>query len=115
MFYLEKDNEIVLFDEDKQKIINVLKDLPQYAGLEIKETERPILNFQFADTQEFEYKQAQLAKKIQTEEIKEKLRLLDEQRIRAIAEPSVKNEQTGETWLDYYNIQAAELRKQLNM
>ena len=59
MFYIEKDGKIVLFDEDKQKLQNTIIFIPQYAGLEIKETERPIVDFQFADTEEYEQEQAQ--------------------------------------------------------
>lgn len=39
MFYIEKYDKIVLFDEDKQKLIDTLAFMPQYAGLEILETE----------------------------------------------------------------------------
>ena len=46
-------------------------------------------------------------------EIKESMRFLDEQRIRALAEPSVKDEETGETWLEYYNAQVQTLREEL--
>lgn len=53
MFYIEKDNKIVLFDTDKQKLTDTLALMPQYAGLEIQETERPIVNFEFADTEEY--------------------------------------------------------------
>lgn len=59
MFYIEKDNKIVLYDENKQKLIDTLTFMSQYAGLEIKETIRPIVDFQFADTEEFEQQQAQ--------------------------------------------------------
>ena len=59
MFYIEKDNRIVLFDDNKEKLQNTLKFMPQYAGYEIKETERPIVDFQFADTEEYEQEQAQ--------------------------------------------------------
>lgn len=38
---------------------------------------------------------------------------LDFKRIRALCEPSIKDEETGETWLDYYNTQILELRNQL--
>jgi len=41
------------------------------------------------------------------------IKLLDESRIRSIAEPSIKDEATGETWLDYYNKQVSDLRLQL--
>ncbi len=59
MYYLEKDNQIILFEENIQKLKNTIKLMPQYAGLEIKETSRPIENFQFADTEEYETEQAQ--------------------------------------------------------
>ena len=59
MFYVENDNKIILFDEDKQKLQNTIAfTTPQYQGLEIKETERPIVDFQFADTEEYEQEQA---------------------------------------------------------
>lgn len=60
MFYIEQDNKIVLFDTDKQKLQNTLLFMPQYQDLEIKETDRPIVDFKFADTEE--YKQEQLQK-----------------------------------------------------
>ena len=59
MYYIEQDNKIVLFDEDKQRLQNTLLFMPQYAGLEIKETTRPIVDFQFADTDEYKEEQAQ--------------------------------------------------------
>lgn len=53
MFYVEKDNKIVLFNEDKQVILNTQEVFSDYAGLEIKETDRPIIDYQFADTEKF--------------------------------------------------------------
>lgn len=53
MFYIEKDGKIVLFNEDKQTILNTQKVFSNYTGLEIKETDRPIVDYQFADTEEF--------------------------------------------------------------
>lgn len=58
-YYIEQENQIVLFDEDKQRLQDTLAFMLQYADLEIKETERPIENFQFADTEEYEQEQAQ--------------------------------------------------------
>lgn len=58
MYYIEQNNKIVLFDKDKQKLIDTLLFMPQYNGLEIKETQRPIVDFQFADTPEYEQEQA---------------------------------------------------------
>lgn len=38
---------------------------------------------------------------------------LDKKRIRAIAEPRIKDTITGQTWIEYYNLQIKELRSQL--
>lgn len=38
---------------------------------------------------------------------------LDKKRIRAICEPSIKNEETQETWLDFYNSQVVEIRNKI--
>lgn len=38
---------------------------------------------------------------------------LDKKRIRAICEPSVKDTSTGQTWLEYYNLQVQDLRNQI--
>ena len=59
MYYVEKENKIVLYDEDKEKLENTLALMPDYKGLEIQETERPIENFEFADTDEYKQKAAQ--------------------------------------------------------
>lgn len=46
-------------------------------------------------------------------QIIEKLNELDSKRIRAVCENQIKDSQTGETWLEYYNSQANELRGEL--
>ena len=62
MFYIQQDEKIVLFDKDKQKLQNTIAFMPQYKGLKILETERPIVNFEFADTPEYIEKQLNEAK-----------------------------------------------------
>lgn len=52
-YYIEKDNKIVLHDTDKARLETTLKFMPQYAGLEIKETKRPIENCEWADTDSY--------------------------------------------------------------
>lgn len=59
MYYVEQNSKIVLFDEDRQVLENTLEFTPQYAGLEIKVTDRPIVDFEWADTPEWEEEQAQ--------------------------------------------------------
>ena len=61
MFYIEHENKIVLADENRQKIVDTLTFLPQYAGAEIKETNREIENLMFVDSPEWiEWKSAQV-------------------------------------------------------
>ena len=52
-YYIEKDNKILLFDENKQKLQDTIAFMPQYADLPILETDRPIVDFEFADTPEW--------------------------------------------------------------
>lgn len=61
MFYIEKDNKILLFDEDKQKLQDTIAFMPQYQGLEIKEVEEGyiIYNFELMTVEEKEGKEAQ--------------------------------------------------------
>lgn len=51
---------------------------------------------------------------IRKSEIERELLELDSKRIRAICEPSIKDESTGETWLDYYNQKVTTLREELS-
>lgn len=46
------------------------------------------------------------------QEINQEIENLDKKRIRAIAEPSMKDENTS--WLEYYNKQIQQLREELN-
>lgn len=106
MYYVEKGNKIVLFNEDKQLIINMINLHPEYRGLEIKETERPIKNYEFADTEEYIAKISQSECLTQIEEIKSQLSEIDLKTIRAL--------RAGETeYLQRYEAQAIVLRQQL--
>ena len=61
MFYIEDNNKIVLFDEDKQKLQDTIAFMPQYKGLEIKEVEEGyvIYDFELMTVEEMEAKKAQ--------------------------------------------------------
>ena len=61
MFYIQQDEKIVLFDEDKQKLQNTIAFIPQYKGLEIKEVQEGyvIYDFELMTVEEKEAKQAQ--------------------------------------------------------
>ena len=53
MFYILQNDKIVLYDESREKLENTIKFMPQYADLPILETDRPIVDFEFADTPEW--------------------------------------------------------------
>ena len=69
----------------------------------------------FIDTDSEEYKKYLLKqeKDKKTANLQTEIDELDKKRIRAIAEPSVKDEKTGQTWLEYYTDQVMELRNQI--
>ena len=61
MFYIQQDNKILLFDEDKQKLQNTIAFMPQYKGLDIQEVPEGyvIYDFELMTIEEMEEKQAQ--------------------------------------------------------
>lgn len=61
--------------------------------------------------EEAKVKQLNIQNEIRKEEIKTEMEELDKKRIRALAEPSLKDEET--TWLEYYNTQMTALRDEL--
>ena len=62
--------------------------------------------------QETSAKQLKIQNAIRLKEIQDELDELDKKRIRALAEPSLKDDDT--TWLEYYNSQISELRTEYN-
>ena len=61
MFYIQQDDKIVLFDDDKQKLQNTIAFMPQYEGLEIKEVQEGyvIYNSELMTVEEMEAKETQ--------------------------------------------------------
>ena len=61
MFYIQQDEKIVLFDEDKQKLQDTIVFMPQYKDWEIKEVEEGyiIYDFELMTVEEKEAKEAQ--------------------------------------------------------
>lgn len=59
MFYIEQDNKIVLFDEDRQKLQDTIAFMPQYQDLEIKEVEEGyvIVDFELITIEEKEQRE----------------------------------------------------------
>lgn len=63
MYYIEQNNKIILFDENKEKLQNTIAFMPQYQELEILETEKDIIlfdeEFYFVDDEIYLAKQEQ--------------------------------------------------------
>lgn len=61
MYYIEKENKIVLFDENRQIIINTIEQLPEYKDLEIKEVQEGyvIVDFELMTIEEAQEKAQQ--------------------------------------------------------
>lgn len=59
---------------------------------------------------EFEKRLEKEKAKAEIDVLNTKIQEIDLKRIRAICEPEIKDEDTGETWLDYYNNQISEIR-----
>ncbi len=78
----------------------------------VYENEYSFINNEWVKLSEDEAKAKQLTiqNAIRLEEIQSELNELDLKRIRAIAEPSLKDEDT--TWLEYYNSKITELRNE---
>ena len=62
---------------------------------------------------EYEKELEELSILNEIETLKNEIYDIDLKRIRAVCEPSIRNEETGETWLEYYNAQILELRNQI--
>jgi len=63
---------------------------------------------------EYEYKKAKKEKEILIEKIKKEIEETDLKRIRAICEPSIKDETINQSWLEYYNDEILKLREKIN-
>lgn len=120
-FYLENfDNAIEISDEYWKELLNKQSNenkiiIPFEGGvIAVNQDEYSLENgkWQKLTPEESEMKVKERENKIHIKEITIQLEELDKKRIRAIAEPSMKDEETS--WLEYYNNQIKELREELN-
>lgn len=58
MYYIEQNNKILAYNEILADLQAAIEFKPELAELEIKETDRPIIDFEFADTAEYQEEQA---------------------------------------------------------
>lgn len=100
-YYIEQDGQIKLHDTDRNRLVTTLKFTPQYKGLEIKETERPIENFQWADTPEYIAKKHRQDLENQVAGLEAKTGLIRPMREGILAE--------GSSYTDYTKSKAQEI------
>ena len=118
-FYLENfDNAIQITDEYWNELLEAQNDgkiiIPfENTVIAADENEYSFENGKWKKLSEKDagIKQLKIQNAIRTNEILAELEQIDKKRIRALAEPSLKNEE--QTWLEYYNSQINELRKEL--
>ena len=68
MYYIEKDNKIILSDTDLSRLKQTLKFIPDFSESDIKETDREIVDGVFTDTDEyFIYKKNDILNKLNGE------------------------------------------------
>ena len=81
-------------------------------NIEVTET---LCSDYISDNEKYIYSNDEIVKNPNYEEIFKKRKNSEKicKRIRAVCENQIKDSQTGETWLEYYNSQANELRNEL--
>ena len=118
-FYEENfENAIAISDKDWEKLLNEQSDgkriiLYKDKIIAVNEEEYVFENDVWRELsgQEIIERQQQKQKASKTAELEKQLTELDKKRIRAIAEPSMKDNEI--TWLEYYNRQVQDVRNQL--
>lgn len=113
-YYIEHENKIVLCDNDKTKLQATLTMMPQYAACQIQETDRPIVDFEFADTPQYQAKSAAAEKAARIAELQGQLDVLDLKAIRALRAISAgTGAEADSAKLAELEEQAAEIRRRI--
>jgi len=93
--YVYVDVDYNSFDPGKYSVINgILTDI--------------------TNTQAYQDKISQKQKEQTLSELQTQIEELDRKRVRAIAEPELKDSESGETWLEYYTNQIITIRNQIS-
>lgn len=115
IFNYNSNEELMLKDGYKPVILADKPNNDRFFEIQYIESDKNIEEVINYTESEEEYSKRKNNEDIQLEVdlINSKINEIDFKRIRAICEPKIKNEETGETWLEYYNAQIFELREQL--
>lgn len=94
--YIDANLDKLVYDEAQEGIWKNLRGVVDISG-----------------SGEYQAKVFQAEKKIKTAELQAQIDEIDAKRIRAIAEPQLKDAQSGQTWLEYYTLQIQAIRNQI--
>lgn len=121
MFYVTKNNVLIEYGDFVNKYWDYPDEAKELLGTSVQEYNANRENFTVVEgelvniTQTQEYLEKIALKECENlkKELQKQINELDLKRIRAMAEPSLKNAETGETWLDFYTLQIQNLRAEL--
>ena len=116
IFNYDLNTELMLKDGYKPVLSAELPDSDRQYELSYTETDENIIEVinYFESEEEYQNRKNNENLQIDIDLLNSKIVELDLKRIRAVCEPSVKDENTGETWLEFYNAQVLDLRNQIN-
>lgn len=112
----------IYFDENKKaysfEISNPIATIDDATWMNYATTDKwDIINGVFSDiteTDEYKAKVEEAEKIAQKADLQSQINAIDTKRIRAIAEPAIKDSESGQTWLEYYTEQIQTLREQIS-
>ena len=116
IFNYDLNTELILKDGYKPVLSAELPDtdrLYEISYVETSENISEVINY-LESEEEYQIRKSNENIQIDIDLLNSKIIELDLKRIRAVCEPSVKDENTGETWLEFYNAQVLNLRNQIN-
>ena len=121
MFYTNQNGNILCSDDRLilEKFYKNIQELPNVTTNEyqtnkdkFKLEDNQIINIE--NTAEYILLEKEKTKNLEIEQIKKELEELDIKSIRAMREPSLINQESEQTWLEYYQNQITNLRNRLN-
>jgi hypothetical protein len=120
MFYVIQDNNI-LTQDNKDALTRFYDNVQELKNITCEEYQQNIDKYPLIDgilidiseADEYKDKIAQEQKEIQKAELQSQIDELDKKRIRAVCEMEIKDEASGQTWLEFYTEQIHGLRRQI--
>lgn len=116
MFYRIKENKLFDYADYQYDEECLETDITNSSYLDSNQDQFEIQEGVLVDisgTNEYKTKIVIKEKELTLANLKSQIEEIDKKRIRAIAEPSLYDVQSGKTWLQYYNEQVEGLREQI--